>query len=101
MVLTLCINLSAACMSSLDLSNLTPLELQQLTQNLLDGSTSEHPLISDIMPLSVLRAEYERGSGSFVRQIDYLEKLGFKGVRRARGDGDCFYRCESDKFGCD
>ena len=76
------------------MSNLTPLELQQLTQNLLDESASERPLISDILPIGALRAEYEGGSGSFVQQIDYLVKSGYKGIRRARGDGDCFYRCK-------
>ena len=24
---------------------------------------------------------------------DYLEKQGFTGIQRTRGDGDCFYRC--------
>lgn len=75
------------------MSNLTPLELQQLTQNILDESVSDHPLITEVMPIAALRAEYEGGSGSFIRQIDYLSNLGFLGVRRARGDGDCFYRC--------
>jgi len=75
-----------------DMSSLSPLELHQLTQNLLDESASERPLVGDLVPLSALREEYERGSGSFVAQIDYLEKQGFTGARRARGDGDCFYR---------
>lgn len=45
--------------------------------------------------MTVLRAEYEDGSRSFVNQIDYLVSQGYVSVRRARGDGDCFYRCES------
>ncbi|EJD04980.1 cysteine proteinase [Fomitiporia mediterranea MF3/22] len=78
--------------ASLDMSSLSPLEVSQLTQNILDESASERPLISDSMPLSALRTEYENGSGSFVKQIDYLLSQGFGGIRRTRGDGDCFYR---------
>lgn len=44
--------------------------------------------------MSALRAEYEGGSRSFVDQIDYLISQGYVSIRRARGDGDCFYRCE-------
>ncbi len=43
--------------------------------------------------MEALREEYERGSQSFVRQIDFLLKKGYHGIRRTRGDGDCFYRC--------
>lgn len=42
--------------------------------------------------MSVLRSEYENGSRAFVKQIDHLVSLGYKGVRRSRGDGNCFYR---------
>lgn len=66
-----------------------------ILQNMLDESASKRPLISDSMPISALREEYENGSGSFVKQIDYLRSQGFIGVRRTRGDGDCFYRCKS------
>lgn len=61
--------------------------------------------------MTVLRAEYEGGSQVFVKQIDWLTKQGYAGIRRTRGDGtsdgrschkfanssgpgDCFYRCE-------
>lgn len=59
---------------------------------LLNDAAPDRPLIDNIVALSVLRAEYERGTGTFVDQIDYLLPLGFRGVRRTRGDGDCFYR---------
>lgn len=94
------------------MSSLTPLELHQLTQarnellflnphltgwyglqNMLDETASVRPYISQSQPISVLRSEYENGSGSFVKQIDYLQSNGFTSVRRTRGDGDCFYRC--------
>ncbi|KAL6308845.1 cysteine proteinase [Sparassis latifolia] len=50
------------------------------------------PLIAPIESMLELRAEYEGGSQEFVQQIDWLVANGWKGVRRARGDGDCFYR---------
>lgn len=34
-----------------------------------------------------LRAEYEGGSQVFVKQIDWLTKHGYVGIRRTRGDG--------------
>lgn len=81
-------------------------------QNLLEDSVPARALIEDIAPMSVLRAEYENGSQSFVKQIDSLVAKGFDSIRRARGqfvinrspfcrlfmkctgDGDCFYRCD-------
>jgi len=42
--------------------------------------------------MSTLRVEYEGGSKSFVDQIDYLISQEYVSIRRARGDGDCFYR---------
>jgi ubiquitin thioesterase protein OTUB1 len=52
----------------------------------------DRELIGALEPIAALRAEYERGSPAFVRQIDALAARGFAGVRRARGDGNCFYR---------
>ena len=47
------------------------------------------------MPIGKLREEYESGASStFVMQIDYLKGQGYSHIRRTRGDGDCFYRCE-------
>ncbi|KAI0772483.1 cysteine proteinase [Trametes elegans] len=42
--------------------------------------------------MTTLRAEYENGSQTFVKQIDWLMEQGWIGIRRTRGDGDCFYR---------
>ena len=42
------------------------------------------------VPLSVLRAEYS--STAFIAKIDWLSGHGWTGLRRSRGDGDCFYR---------
>ena len=61
---------------------------------MLDSSTSSsRPLIASVASLDVLREEYENGSQSFVKQIEYLQSQDFHGIRRTRGDGDCFYRC--------
>lgn len=74
---------------------MTPAQLHELQQNMLYEASDERPLISPLSSLNVLREEYEGGSLSFVKKIDWLQKeKGFKGIRRARGDGDCFYRCQ-------
>ncbi|CDO70422.1 hypothetical protein BN946_scf184999.g63 [Trametes cinnabarina] len=58
-----------------------------------DGLPMEtRPLIGALEPMATLRAEYENGSQSFVKQIDWLMDQGWIGIRRTRGDGDCFYR---------
>lgn len=50
--------------------------------------------------MQTLRAEYENGGGSstFVAQIDWLMSRGWTHIRRAKGDGDCFYRCKISMF---
>lgn len=48
--------------------------------------------MAELIPLTVLRAEYEGGTDSFIKQIDFLISKGYEGIRRSRGDGDCFYR---------
>ncbi|KAI0752149.1 peptidase C65 Otubain-domain-containing protein [Fomes fomentarius] len=52
----------------------------------------DRPLIAPLAPMITLREEYENGSQGFVRQIDWLLSEGWIGIRRTRGDGDCFYR---------
>ncbi|RDX43650.1 cysteine proteinase [Lentinus brumalis] len=54
--------------------------------------TPSRPLIAPLAPMLTLREEYVNGSQGFVKQIDYLISEGWIGVRRTRGDGDCFYR---------
>ena len=69
-------------------------EYAKHAQNHLDDSKrSTDPLIAELKPLSTLRAEYEGGSESFLKEIDFLQGQGYEGIRRSRGDGDCFYRC--------
>jgi len=76
-----------------DIRSLTPAQLYELNQNHLDDTVpSADPLIAELAPLSTLRAEYEGGSDSFLKQFDFLKEQGWEGIRRSRGDGDCFYR---------
>ncbi|KAK0236806.1 cysteine proteinase [Armillaria nabsnona] len=78
-----------------DISTLTTAQVFDLNQSLLDEATGvTRPLIAEIAPISALRTEYEGGSHAFVRQIDWLTANGYHYIRRTRGDGDCFYRCE-------
>ncbi|KAI3612679.1 otubain-like cysteine protease [Moniliophthora roreri] len=82
-----------------DLSTLSAAQVYDLNQRVLDSiSDVQRPLIADLANISDLRAEYERGSPSFVQQIDYLEKRGYHSIRRTRGDGDCFYRSVAFAF---
>jgi len=74
------------------LSDLTPSQLIDLNQNALNDLVPQRPLIEETEPISGLRAEYESGSAKFLKQIDWLKDKGFHYLRRARGDGDCFYR---------
>jgi len=76
-----------------DITSLSRAQLYELNQNALNSTVPlMAPLMAELVPLSVLRAEYEGGSDAFVKQIDFLLAQGYEGVRRSRGDGDCFYR---------
>jgi len=67
--------------------------LYDLNQAFLEETLdTSRPLISELVSLSDLRAEYENESGMFVQQIDWLRDNGYSSLRRTRGDGDCFYR---------
>lgn len=43
----------------------------------------------------VIRDEYINGSQEVIKKLDWLQEHGWDQIWRARGDGDCFYRCES------
>ncbi|KAI9454268.1 peptidase C65 Otubain-domain-containing protein [Russula earlei] len=76
-----------------DIRSLDPARLYELNQNHLDDSVSStDSLVTDLAPLTTLRSEYDGGADAFKRQIDYLIDQGYVGIRRSRGDGDCFYR---------
>ncbi|KAI0277807.1 peptidase C65 Otubain-domain-containing protein [Russula aff. rugulosa BPL654] len=87
------LNLRVEVTEDTDIRSLTPAHLYELNQSHLEDAVPfSRPAISELAPLSALRAEYENGSGSFIKQIDYLKAQGYEGIRRSRGDGDCFYR---------
>lgn len=50
------------------------------------------PLIAPLAPLSTLLAEYENGNPQILNKLHWLVRHGWTGLRRSRGDGDCFYR---------
>ncbi|EPS98937.1 hypothetical protein FOMPIDRAFT_1148232 [Fomitopsis schrenkii] len=75
-----------------DFEPLTPIQSFEMNQSLLEDAIPDRPLIAPLAPMAVLRAEYEGGSQVFVKQIDWLTEHGYAGIRRTRGDGDCFYR---------
>jgi ubiquitin thioesterase protein OTUB1 len=85
-------------LSDLALSDLTPSQLIDLNQSVLNELTSQRQLIEDIEPIAALRSEFESGTPAFLKQIDGLKDLGFLRLRRARGDGDCFYRAVGFAF---
>ncbi|KAF9516663.1 hypothetical protein BS47DRAFT_1390504 [Hydnum rufescens UP504] len=73
-----------------DIRNMSDAEIFSLTQNLKDQLIAAHPLVAPTVPLIRLRSEY--ASPTYLAQIDWLSSHGWTGLRRARGDGDCFYR---------
>ncbi|KZT69469.1 cysteine proteinase [Daedalea quercina L-15889] len=78
--------------TSNDFEPLTPIQSFEMNQSLLEDAIPDRPLIAPLVPMAALRAEYEGGSQVFVKQIDWLTEHGYAGIRRTRGDGDCFYR---------
>jgi ubiquitin thioesterase protein OTUB1 len=95
-----------------DLQSLSDEEIFALTQNIKSEEASRRPLVSPISSLAELRVEfspfadvmgtpgtgasdYDGPNANVLRKIDWLRKHGgWQGIRRTRGDGDCFYRCE-------
>lgn len=76
------------------LTDLSSHELASLTSSLFQQESSVSPLVSPVLPISDLKEEYQGGAKEFLSKIDGLEKEGWKGIRRMRGDGECFYRGE-------
>ncbi|KAM6504038.1 Peptidase C65 Otubain domain containing protein [Amanita muscaria] len=85
-------------LSGVALADLSHSQLIDLNQNALNDLVPNRPLIEGVEPISALRAEYESGSPRFRTQIDGLTDAGFHFLRRARGDGDCFYRAVGFAF---
>ncbi|KAK4051508.1 hypothetical protein OIO90_004722 [Microbotryomycetes sp. JL221] len=73
------------------LSDLTDYEIAQLTQSIKEESAVERPLVGQLEPLlDTLTQEYT--NKLIINKVKYLDHQGYTGLRRARGDGDCFYR---------
>ncbi|KAH9477068.1 OVARIAN TUMOR DOMAIN-containing deubiquitinating enzyme 1 [Psilocybe cubensis] len=70
-----------------EFADLTPAQLYEMNQQLLNDSVPTRPLIDSISPMAALRSEYENGSLSFVKQIDWLSDHGFDRVRRTKALG--------------
>ncbi|KAG8857827.1 hypothetical protein FRB96_005546 [Tulasnella sp. 330] len=77
---------------STSLSSLSAHEISVLTQQLKEEEANKRPLISAALDISILRAEYEHGNQAIREKIGWLQSQGWHGMRRTRGDGDCFYR---------
>ncbi|KAL8291502.1 hypothetical protein RQP46_002480 [Phenoliferia psychrophenolica] len=73
------------------LSDLNDLEIAEMTRALKDSEASSRPLVGALEPIASLADEYE-GAPTFLAKIAGLGQDGWTGVRRLRGDGDCFYR---------
>ncbi|KAG8718590.1 hypothetical protein FRC08_004907 [Ceratobasidium sp. 394] len=103
----------ASVAESQDLTSLSDEDIFALTQNIKNEEASRRPLVAPIAPLAELRtefcpladvigqvgdldagmAEYAGPNANVLRKIDWLQKHGgWQGIRRTRGDGDCFYR---------
>ncbi|KAM0950302.1 putative ubiquitinyl hydrolase 1 [Dioscorea sansibarensis] len=57
-----------------------------------EDEATKKPLIGDKEPLSALAAEYQSGSPILLEKIKLLGEQ-YVALRRARGDGNCFFRC--------
>lgn len=76
------------------LGDLTDAEIAQLTASIKDEQAKERPLLGTVEPLERLLEEYQEGTG-YRTKVKRLIEDGWTGIRRSRGDGDCFYRGES------
>lgn len=74
------------------LSDLSDYEIASLTQEVKAEQASSRPFVGEVEPLSRLADEYQ--SETYLAKIGQLEKDGWTGLRRLRGDGNCFYRGE-------
>lgn len=73
------------------LGDLTDAEIAQLTAQLKDDEASQRPLVGSLEPLADLAQEFTAGS-AYRAKVERLQLDGWTSLRRARGDGDCFYR---------
>ncbi|PWY98881.1 cysteine proteinase [Testicularia cyperi] len=80
------------------LESLSDAQRLELAEKLKAESSAGQPLISSVEPIEVLQKEYANND-AFLGKINWLkEQAGFIGIRRAKGDGDCFYRAFAFAF---
>jgi ubiquitin thioesterase protein OTUB1 len=79
------------------LESLTDAQRLELAEKVRAESTAGQPLISSVEPIEVLEHEYANND-AFLGKIQWLKEAGFIGIRRAKGDGDCFYRAFAFAF---
>lgn len=65
-------------------------DILAFSQEVQDSAIHDIPLISQQLPLSTLKSEYEHGNQTFLAKIDGLGTDAT--YYRTRGDGNCFYR---------
>ncbi|KAM0786215.1 hypothetical protein ACM66B_007018 [Microbotryomycetes sp. NB124-2] len=73
-----------------NLTDLSDYEIAQLTSQLKEEQAQQRPLVGVLEPLDNLRDEYQ--NETIINKIKHLEQNSWTGLRRLRGDGDCFYR---------
>ncbi|KAJ0974599.1 hypothetical protein J5N97_016564 [Dioscorea zingiberensis] len=64
----------------------------QQPSSIAEDEAAKKPLIGDKEPLSALAEEYQSGSPILLEKIKLLGEQ-YVALRRARGDGNCFFRC--------
>lgn len=63
---------------------------QEALQAEVDAS---QPLLSEYEAgFNTLRAQYQSASAGFLQGLERLEERRYTGMRRVRGDGNCFFR---------
>ncbi|EPS64204.1 ubiquitin thioesterase otubain-like protein, partial [Genlisea aurea] len=66
-------------------------DIMQQTYDIKAHEAAKIPFVGDKEPLSSLEAEYTSGNIVFVKKIKALGET-YGSIRRARGDGNCFFR---------
>ncbi|XP_047331392.1 OVARIAN TUMOR DOMAIN-containing deubiquitinating enzyme 1-like [Impatiens glandulifera] len=74
-----------------DWSNFMDSDIRQQQSAILAAEAEKIPFVGDKEPLSSLEAEYQSGSPILLEKIKVLSEQ-FDGIRRVRGDGNCFFR---------
>lgn len=74
------------------LEKLSDSQRHELAQKLVDQQNADQPLISEVAPIEVLLHEYANNR-QFYNKVRWLkDQSDFVGIRRLKGDGNCFYR---------